>query len=201
MQSWKGILKRMGVYDGIYNWDNVSEAFYRIIRKFIKKTDKIIELGSSTGHISYRLAKEGYNVTLLDIRKEAIKTAKQNFKKKNIKAYFICGDIFDITDKYDIAWSSGLIQCFDDPDKAKLIKKIAGITNRLILFYPDVENPNKIKGLNKKMIPGVGDAKEYDIKKIPEIIYEYFDELYYGIAGLNEVGLDYSMYWIYARKE
>lgn len=187
-------------YDGVYEWTPTSEAFYRIIKKFIKKEDKILEFGSSTGHISYRLAKEGYNVTLLDIRGEPIKIAKNNFRKNNIRANFICADIFECNNKYDIVWNSGLIQCYDDDDKDKLIKKLANITNRVMLFYPDVENPNKKRGINEREIPGVGSAKEYGIRKIPEIIYTYFTEIYQGISEMNKLRLKYNMYWVYGKR-
>lgn len=186
---------------GPYNWTPTSEAFYNIIKKFIKKEDKVLEFGSSTGHISYRLAKKGYNITLLEIREESIETAKNNFKKSNVMANFICGNIFDHNDKYDLLWNSGLIQCFDDTNKKALINKISTLSNNLLLFYPDVDNPNKIMGDNMNIIPGVGDAKEYDIKRVPEIVYNYFDELIYGKINKKQIGLNFDMYWLFAKKE
>lgn len=201
MRSWRDFLKRSKKYDRVYNWTPTSESFYRTIKKFVRKEDRILEFGSSTGHISYRLAKEGYHVTLLDIRKEALEIAKNNFKKNNVKADFICADVFDFTEEYSIAWNSGLIQCFNDDDKDKLMKKLIPISNRVLLFYPDVENTYKKRGTNEQEVPGVGDAKEYNIRKIPEIILEYFDEFYHGILEMNEIGLDFDMYWIYAKRE
>jgi len=200
MLSWRGFFKKFRKYDGMYDWTRTSDAFYRILKRFIKKTDNILEFGSSTGHISYRLAKDDYTVTLLDIRREPIEIAKNNFKKKNLNATFICADIFDCTNKYDIAWSSGLIHCYNDEDKAKLIKKLADITNRVLLFYPDVDNPNKKRGTNEHILPGVGGAKEYEIKRIPEIIYDYFDEIYFGLIEKKKIGFEYDMYWVFAQK-
>lgn len=201
MRNWRDFLVKIKKYDGIYEWTPTSEAFYRVIKRFIKKEDKILEFGSSTGHISYRLAKEGYNVTLLDIRREPIEIARNNFEKNNIRAKFICADIFDCNDKYDIEWNSGLIQCYEDSDKDKLIKKLASITDRMLLFYPDVENPNKRRGTDERSCPGVGNAKEYSIKRIPEIIYAHFDEIYYGVLEMKNLGLEYDMYWICAWKD
>lgn len=188
-------------YDGLYEWTPTSEAFFRIIKKFIKKEDKILEFGSSTGHISYRLAKEGYDITLLDIRKEPIETAQNNFKKNNIKANFICNNIFSYNNKYDMAWNSGLIQCYDDSDKDRLIKKLVTITNKILLFYPDVDNPNKKMGTNEQVLPGVGNATEYSIRKIPDIVCANFTKLYQGTLEMNNLRLEYDMYWIYAEKE
>jgi len=181
-------------------WAPTSGAFYKILKRFINKKYKILECGSSTGHISYRLAKEGYDVTLLDIRQKSIGIAKKNFSKDKIRAKFICSDIFEHNNKYDFVWSSGLIQCYNDKRKEELIKKIASISNRMLLFYPDIENPNKKKGMNKCITPGVGDAKEYEIDHIPEITYIYFSEIYQGVLEGKIIGLNYNMYWLYAIK-
>lgn len=200
MPNWRDFLIKIKKYDGVYDWTPTSEAFYRTVKKFIKKEDKILEFGSSTGHISYRLAKDGYDITLLDIRREPIEIARSNFKKNNIRANFVWADIFDDNDKYDIVWNSGLIQCYDDNDKAKLIKKLATITTRILLFYPDLEDPNKKLGTNEHSVPGVGNAKEYSITRIPEMIYANFTEIYQGILEMNSLRLKYDMYWIYAWK-
>ncbi len=61
MRNWKDFLFRK--YDGAYEWTPTSEAFYKTIKQFINKDDKILEFGGATGHISYRLAKENYNIT------------------------------------------------------------------------------------------------------------------------------------------
>ncbi len=200
MRNWKDFFSK-NKYDGLYEWTPISEAFYATIKKFIKKEDKILEFGSSTGHISYRLAKDNYDITLLDIRDDAIESAKNNFKKNNVKANFICANIFDKNNRYNLAWNSGLIQCFDDNNKDKLINKLSGITNRLLLFYPDVENPEKEKGMNEHSVPGVGNAKEYSICRIPEICYDHFTEIYHGVLEKNKIKMKYDMYWLFAIKD
>lgn len=187
------------MFEKIYDWTPTSEAFYSVIKKFAKKKNRIIEFGSSTGHISYRLAKEGYSITLLDIRPQPIEIAKNNFAKKHIKAEFVCADIFSCSQQYDMAWNSGLVQCFDDVGKEKLIKKLAAMTPRLLLFYPDVEDPNKKLGETVApihQIPGVGDAREYGIKRIPEIMYAHFDDLHFGRVTKEKTGLGFAMYWV-----
>jgi len=182
-------------------WDEVSQSFYKIIKSYIKKDDKILEFGSASGHISYRLAKEGHIVTLLDIRKNEIKVAQNIFKKNNVRATFICRDIFNEFGNYDIAWDSGLIQCLPDEQKEKLIEKISSISKKMILFYPDIRDPHKIRGTNQNSIPGVGNALEYDIEKIPEITKKYFHHISTGKLEAVEIKMNYGMYWIYASNE
>lgn len=199
MRNWKGCFEFLGFSGKIYDWTPTSEAFYSIIKKFAEKEYRMIEFGSSTGHISYRLAKEGFAVTLLDIRPEPIEIAKRNFAKRHVKAEFVCADVFGFSRQYDMAWNSGLIQCFDDAGKKKVIKKLAEITPRLLLFYPDVEDPAKkaeAKVTPTHKIPGVGDAREYDIKHIPEIMYAHFDDLHFGRVTKEQTGLGFAMYWV-----
>lgn len=137
---------------------------------------------------------------MLDIRPEPLEVAKKNFSKNKIRAKFISSDIFQHNDRYDFVWNSGLIQCYDNKGKEKLIKQISFITNKMLLFYPDTENTNKKRGKNKFIIPGVGDAKEYDINHIPEITYTYFNKICFGILEGKIIGLSYNMYWLYAFK-
>jgi SAM-dependent methyltransferase len=177
----------------------VSQAFYQVLKNFINKDDNILEFGCSTGHISYRLAKEGYNVTLLDIRRDPVQIAAKNFKRHNVPAQFLCSDIFHLHTCFNFIWNSGLIQCFDDAGKEMLAKQLVRITDRLLLFYPDMGNQNKKRGLNRIETPGVNGAMEYDIKRVPEIFYDNFSELYIGLLNEKKVGLSYGVYWLYAR--
>lgn len=201
MRNLRGFLAKFKKNDSPYQWNIVSQRFYELVKKFAKKNDKILEFGSSTGHISYRLAKDGYDLTLLEIRPKVIDMAKDIFLKSGVKANFIYGDIFNENDQYDFAWNSGLIQCFEDKRKEELIKKISLISKGMLLFYPDTENPKKVKGSNKDITPGVGNAKEYSIKKIPEIAYKYFSEIYLGTLKAENIKLDYDMYWLYAKNQ
>ena len=40
-------------------WTKTSQAFYEKLLKFIRENDNVLEFGSSTGHISMRLARGG----------------------------------------------------------------------------------------------------------------------------------------------
>src|SRR5688572_29547378 len=54
-----------------------------------KRDSKILEIGCGLGYLTYALRSENYDVLGLDISKEAIDNAKQNFGN-----YFICEDLF-----------------------------------------------------------------------------------------------------------
>ena len=202
MHNWRGFFfpEKTNIIDG-YHWTPTSEAFYKTIKRFVGMTDRILEFGSATGHISYRLAKEGYSVTLIDVRNDSIETAREIFKKNKVKGNFYCTDILNHNARCDLAWNSGLVQCFNDSDKSRLIAKLAHITNRILLFYPDVDNPAKQIGTNQEAIPGVGNAREYGIKRIPEIVYKYFGEIYQGRIDARTIKVKFDMYWLYAENK
>ena len=53
----------------------------KYIHKFLKKGDKIIEIGAGTGKYSITLANEGYDVTALELVKHNLKVIEKNSNK------------------------------------------------------------------------------------------------------------------------
>ncbi len=147
------------------------------------------------------LAKQGYHVTLNEIRKETLDESQHRFEQHGALAEYLRADVFKITKKYDFLWNSGLIQCFPDTKKHTLVKQLAKISKHVLLFYPDTTHPKKDIGKNTKKIPGVDDAKEYPIANIPTIMHAYFDNLTMGTLTAEEIGLPYPMYWVYGERE
>ena len=66
------------------------------IHKYLKTGNRVLEVGAGTGRYSISLAKEGYDVTSVELVKSNLKVLKENSKGiKNIKAYQ--GDALDLT--------------------------------------------------------------------------------------------------------
>lgn len=63
--------------------------------KLLKKPNlrKVIDVGCGYGAESIYLAERGFEVTGIDINKEAINFAKNRAKRFNLKAKFICSDV------------------------------------------------------------------------------------------------------------
>lgn len=70
-----------------------KEAMYFAVKKIltqnIAKSDKILEVGSGLGYLTYAARQEGYNVTGLDISADAIKKASARFGN-----YYVCEDVY-----------------------------------------------------------------------------------------------------------
>ena len=71
------------------------------------KPCETIDLGCGTGNYAIYLASRGFNVTGIDISTTAIKTAKENAKKRGTKCNFlvadVLGDLCEVKETFDFA--------------------------------------------------------------------------------------------------
>jgi len=74
------------------------------------KPCKALELGAGSGKTSILLYKNGYEVTCLDNDPDVIKLLKSNFKKYDAKCKTLTKDIANITGKYDLIFSCGVLE-------------------------------------------------------------------------------------------
>ncbi len=178
-------------------WTRTSEAIYQLILSKVGNNEEILEVGSGTGHISYLLAKRGHAITLNDIRKECVEESKKIFNKNNLECKTIPGSFYKINGVYQFVWNSGLIQCVTGKERERMIKKFSKIGERVLLIYPDINSPLKVKGSNSHKIPGVDDAIEYPIDDVPELFSKFFAKTSLGELSAEEIDLPYKMYWLY----
>lgn len=101
----------------------VFHVYKKIMDNLKMKNPKIIELGCGTGELTIRMIKRyGGSATIVDKSEEALKIAKNKFKKQNIAVNILKKDLleFKVDRKYDIVTSEGLIEHF----RGKKLKKI-----------------------------------------------------------------------------
>lgn len=112
----------------------------RYIKKYLKKGMKIIEIGAGTGAYSVELAKQGYDVTAVELVKRNLDVLKQNGKGiKNLHP--IQGDALDLTkfagNSFDMVLSFGpMYHLFDEKDKIQAVKEAVRIckNNGIVMF-------------------------------------------------------------------
>lgn len=101
--------------------------FEKMTSQFSFKNKRILELGCGTGRLSYLALKSGAaNVTLVDSSQKAVALAKSLFLNEHSDTYCInYSDIFEYTtnEKYDLVFSSGLIEHFKDDDRYRIVRK------------------------------------------------------------------------------
>lgn len=97
---------------------NHWEVFRILMKdKLFNGGKRCLEVGCGRGTISAYFSDAGYDCTLLDISPEAIKIAKEIFKKNNLKAKFVVGDVNNLpfrNNSFDIVVSVGLLEHFEN---------------------------------------------------------------------------------------
>jgi len=117
----------------------INEVKFDYLRKFVKPNDHSLEVGSGTAHLSAFLAKSGLNTTCLDYSKEALKTAKENYRHQGLNGNFIEGDAFDLPcneSSFDLVFSTGLLEHYEDP--FPIIKEMVRVVKPGGVFYSDI---------------------------------------------------------------
>jgi SAM-dependent methyltransferase len=86
---------------------------------------KTIEVGSGLGDFSLLLNKEGAKTTLADYSEEALRKAMTRFKAHKSQAEFVKANMLNVPkeykEKYDISFSLGVAEHFEDGDRFKII--------------------------------------------------------------------------------
>jgi len=74
----------------------LGEAQLRFINKRAKDKKKILDLAAGTGNYSIALAKEGYEVTAVDLDSEMVKNIEEKANKEEVKVTAIAMDMKEI---------------------------------------------------------------------------------------------------------
>lgn len=115
----------------------------KLIKELIKHSGngKLIEAGCGTGIITSHMAHLGYEVTGIDINDKILKLAKKlekGYYGEN-KATYTNMSIFDIKYKeneFDLCFSVGVLEHFDDDLIISSIKQQVNIAKKVIIVIP-----------------------------------------------------------------
>ncbi len=158
----------------------------KYINKYLKKDMKIIELGAGTGAYSIELAKQGYDVTSVELVKRNLDVLKQ--KGKGIKnLHPMQGDALYLSkfpdNSFDMVLSFGpMYHFFNEQDKMQAINEAIRICkpNGIVMFaYITHSSIIWAYGVQKNCIDKLNYAitKNGAIRDVPEEIFSsYFIE-------------------------
>jgi SAM-dependent methyltransferase len=118
------------VQDALAQMEQKSGGLYR-------NAACIVEIGCGLGYLTYALVKEGYNIKGIDISKEAVDKAIENFGE-----HYICADITQYalqnTEQYDAVIITEVIAHIEDPvGLLKIIMTMLKPGGRIILTTPN----------------------------------------------------------------
>ena len=106
------------------------------------KTGKIFEPGSGGGMTSVKFAKEGFDVTCMDLSENALQKTKSLFKHMALEAKFTLGDLFHTpikNEQFNIVFNQGVMEHFrlanlDPSDGVKEMLRVCKEKGHLIIF-------------------------------------------------------------------
>ncbi len=137
--------------------------FDGLFKSFLERGDeKILEIGCARGTSLVYFAKEfGYEPYGVDYSEIGCKMAEENLKRAGINGTILCEDIFKTSlkkESFDVVYSAGLIEHFDDPDK--IINKHIELLKRggtLIITIPNFRDSlylslRKLRGKEKELL-------------------------------------------------
>lgn len=160
---------------GLFFW-HLSR--YEFAKKYINRTDIVIDVACGTGYGSFELAAFAHKVIGIDIDSETIEFAKRNFKSSNID--YIRGDCLYLTkllnEKSDVCVSFETIEHLKEEDQNNFLRQI-----RLTLQSEGVliiSTPNKKlynPGGNKEHNPF--HLHEMELHEFKQILEDHFEDV------------------------
>ncbi|MBR3334436.1 MAG: class I SAM-dependent methyltransferase [Clostridia bacterium] len=83
----------------------------RMMDRYIKPGDRILDIGGGPGHYAIHYAKQGHGVTLLDLSDENVRFAKKKARQYGVKITALQGDAADLSrfadDSFDTVFLMG----------------------------------------------------------------------------------------------
>ena len=166
----------------------ISQKIYNILKENITKKDKILEVGCASAHISSVLKNEGYNIKGVEIRKDAVIETRKKLQKKQIDFEIIIDNVLNIQEKYDVIWSSGLLQCLNEQKRIIYIKHFAQLASKGIFIIP----------IRKKYLPAsniespvaVVGCEEFSTNNIPFLLSKYYTKVCFSIIPKETIKMD-----------
>ena len=96
-----------------WNIEEPPKALVELVETGKVRPCKTLDLGCGTGHYAIYLARQGFDVTGVDICPTAIRIAKENAKKKGAKCRFLVadllGDLKEVEGTFDFAFDWELL--------------------------------------------------------------------------------------------
>ena len=69
----------------------------RMMDRYLRPGDTILDIGGGPGHYSIHWAKQGHNLTLLDLSDENVRFAKKKARQYGVKIAALQGDALDLS--------------------------------------------------------------------------------------------------------
>lgn len=127
------IYKNIPLEEIPWNIETPPEALVKLVDSGEVKPCKTIDMGCGAGNYAIYLASRGFDVTGIDISPAAIKIARENAKKKGVKANFLAadvlGDLDEVRETFDFAYDWELLHHIFPDKRKKYVQNVHKILN------------------------------------------------------------------------
>ncbi len=134
-------------------WDH--KPFLVEITSTCRKNKKeILEVGSGSGALSIFLSHLGYKIISIDRDEGVLNIAEQNSAYLNGKVTFQIADAYNLpfnSDNFDLCFSQGFFEHFDDEDISKLLKEQLRVARATVFSVPTFWYPARDFGDERLM--------------------------------------------------
>lgn len=124
---------------GAYNsWLSHSTSLGYMLR-FQPPPARVLSIGCGTGMFDILLAGFGYKVTSLDADEKVLEAVERSARRFGVDLEIRKGDAFDLSeyhDRYDVAFSAGLVEHWNGTRTLELIKEHARCAPRVQIEVP-----------------------------------------------------------------
>lgn len=154
------------------------------IHRYAKSGAKILEIGAGTGRYSIALAKEGYEVTSVELVESNLEVLKENSSDlKNIQAFQ--GDALDLgrfsDEQFDVTLVFGpMYHLYDKKDVHKALDEAIRVTKEdgiILVAFLSVYAILFDNYLNGTLVEGIAEnfTDDYEIKHFEEQLFTGYD--------------------------
>lgn len=178
-----------------YYWDAASEEIWKILERNISKTDKICEIGCAGGHFLAKLYDEGYGqLSGVEIREDEIKRTQQDFEIQGISVKLINKDVLEVHEKYDVVFTTGLLQCFRETERAAMMEHLSKMAATTIIVVPEIKENRNIASQQEVAVDG---CEEFSTGNFEWELSKYYSIVRSGKIDKETIGLkDNFLYFI-----
>ncbi|MCR5501718.1 MAG: methyltransferase domain-containing protein [Lachnospiraceae bacterium] len=144
---------------------------------------KVLDIGCGEGKDAVYMAQKGYEVSAFDLTENGIRKTIALAETRNVRINAYVDDInsFDISEQYDIIYSTGTVQYLFDENKADFFRKLEKITRpdgvvfiNVFVEKPFLELPPDWDKEEKMWKPGelFTYFADWKFERIDEVIFE-----------------------------